>query len=328
MRFFKFFSGRKQNGEFGRSMVEIIGVLAIMGVISTLSIWWFGFAMSKNASNEITAEVTRRAVLVSSLKSRDLSMDKAECESGLFAETYAVECEETEFPGYFSIIMQRVPDKVIEQLIDMHWDLPYNIYVNDKHIDVYDGLTDAKGDNTIRFIFNNDFNNGDRPGYPTQEVCETETDGYKGEWKNNLCSGSDCPTNSQCYQDADCPNCDQKCANGRCVANAADACTSKSYCKDNKVYECSYLYKRPHCNMTQDLSIADCHEKTCDDSGDKAYCRDESGENPEGAEHWDWTNENPGNCNPEGTEHWDSVNKLCVCKEDFGGEHCNLPKSE
>jgi hypothetical protein len=60
-----------KNHEQGRSMVEIIGVLAIAGVLSIGSVWGIKKAFDKNASNEIIHELSQRAILVSSLKEGD-----------------------------------------------------------------------------------------------------------------------------------------------------------------------------------------------------------------------------------------------------------------
>ena len=51
--------------EEGRSMVEMLGVLAVVGVLSVGSIAGYTYAMNKYYTNELLAGASERAVLVS-----------------------------------------------------------------------------------------------------------------------------------------------------------------------------------------------------------------------------------------------------------------------
>ena len=51
----------KTSAEQGRSMVEILGVLAVMGVLSAGGIYGYSFAMDKYRANDIVYEVNLRA---------------------------------------------------------------------------------------------------------------------------------------------------------------------------------------------------------------------------------------------------------------------------
>ena len=50
--------------EFGRTLVEILGVLAVMGILSIVGFWAYGIAMDKNRANNLIQEVQKRAVVV------------------------------------------------------------------------------------------------------------------------------------------------------------------------------------------------------------------------------------------------------------------------
>ena len=54
-----------KKNEFGRSMIEILGVLAIIGVLSVAGLYGYTLAMRKHKTNEIIREVILRANQVS-----------------------------------------------------------------------------------------------------------------------------------------------------------------------------------------------------------------------------------------------------------------------
>ena len=58
--------------ESGRSMVEMLGVLAIAGILSIVGIAGFRYAMNKHYTNELINEVNKRAYLCSA----DLLLNK------------------------------------------------------------------------------------------------------------------------------------------------------------------------------------------------------------------------------------------------------------
>ena len=64
-------SKRQKFAEYGRSMVEILGVLAVIGVLSVGGIMGYRYAMEKYRSNDIVYEVNLRATDVWALVSRD-----------------------------------------------------------------------------------------------------------------------------------------------------------------------------------------------------------------------------------------------------------------
>ena len=109
----------------GRSMVEILGVLAIVGVLSIGGLWSFGYAIQKNMSNEIMAEISRRAILISSLRSQGLPLSTEEFAADdaalLHNSNIKVSYNENEFDGFFTITLENVPDNVVQHLIQSPW---------------------------------------------------------------------------------------------------------------------------------------------------------------------------------------------------------------
>lgn len=61
---------KRNNTESGRSMVEMLGVLAIMGVLSVGSIAGYQYAMNKYRANTLINDLSRRAAVVSFLIGR------------------------------------------------------------------------------------------------------------------------------------------------------------------------------------------------------------------------------------------------------------------
>ncbi|MGN0919393.1 MAG: Tfp pilus assembly protein FimT/FimU [Alphaproteobacteria bacterium] len=57
-------SGMTECGESGRSMVEMLGVLAVMGVLSVGGVAMYTTAMNKYRANELLNEASKRAVMV------------------------------------------------------------------------------------------------------------------------------------------------------------------------------------------------------------------------------------------------------------------------
>ncbi len=47
--------------ETGRSMVEMLGTLAVMGIIAITGIWGFNAVMNSHRANEVLYEVSKRA---------------------------------------------------------------------------------------------------------------------------------------------------------------------------------------------------------------------------------------------------------------------------
>ena len=134
---------KMRKSESGRSMVEILGVLAIVGVLSVGSVWGLRMALDKNTSNEITHEITQRAVLISSLKQHGQEVTLDEFKDLPFTEKYNVQYNDEE-GGFFSLTLQDVPDKVVKNIENMLWDLPYDIYVNGVQIYDYDFETGGR----------------------------------------------------------------------------------------------------------------------------------------------------------------------------------------
>lgn len=66
------------SGQQGRSMIEVLGVLAIMGVLSLVGLWGYRAALDRIMANEIVHGVSLRAVVIGQQRVLDHELDLSE----------------------------------------------------------------------------------------------------------------------------------------------------------------------------------------------------------------------------------------------------------
>lgn len=325
----------KRRGEFGRSMAEILGVLAIVGVLSIGGIIGLRMAFDKNETNEIVHELTQRAVLLSSMKSKEMPANLNEFQNEAFTEKYNVSFNDTDIDGFFTITLENVPDEVVEELKKMEWGLPYNIYVNENHIyDHNSQLTNQRvsslfvksamadaGGNTVTFVFQNQLNENVKPDYIDKDECAQT----QGRWNGYRCvcpkgaamSAEGCilkPTpdelkNAICFLDEECQICLDICQNGKCVQDKAAKCNGERYCDGDKIKTCTASgYKNNDGCVTNRDEVEDCakddNTMTCAEINGKAQCVKKE-----------------LSCGENG--HWNPQTRMCDCDEGYAGTVCD-----
>ena len=102
--------------QFGRSMIEMLGVLAIIGVLSIGGLLGYRRAVNNHQANQILDDVNRFAFVI--LERSGLALD-AEIDKGDFVEsgTYNLKGYQSEEAQGFSITVQSVPKGVCEALL-------------------------------------------------------------------------------------------------------------------------------------------------------------------------------------------------------------------
>ena len=123
-----------QSAEYGRSMVEMLGVLAVIGVLSVTAILGYRYAMTKYIANETINEINLRA--------RDISFDmEAMIENNYNGDIemkmgpitrmgYPITARTSpQYIDYFEIFVKEVPTDVCKELLRMPWQAPYSIFV-------------------------------------------------------------------------------------------------------------------------------------------------------------------------------------------------------
>ena len=131
-----------QKNQSGRGMVEMLGVLAIIGVLTIGSIWGYNYAIKIHRVNEITEMMNRQAVLASSAKAIgvDLPEDEWDTTAGGFEIEYNPTYEEdgVVYDNYFTITVRNVPKDMLEMLIKRDDGRAYQILIDGIPVDEYD----------------------------------------------------------------------------------------------------------------------------------------------------------------------------------------------
>ena len=150
--------------EQGRSMIEMLGTLAIMGVLSIGGIAGYGYAVTKYKANETMEELNNRAIVYATqLKDGDLFSGTA-LRNGEFGDKtalgYGVSATVSEYENEFNVAVNGVPFEVCEQILK-NYKIPTEISVNGN---IYNDVTEnidicGEGDTTMVFAFNGDLSN-------------------------------------------------------------------------------------------------------------------------------------------------------------------------
>ena len=227
----------KQN-ETGRSMVEMLGVLAVVGVLSIGGVAGYRYAVDKMNANEIINELKKRAITAS--QQRVLGQDINLAEYGMGAKikgTYTV-TPTTKYNGkasQFALAVSGVPERVCDMILESDWALPTEMAVNGG------SCVEGANGNTMTFAFNNTLGSGDvgnggngegnegdndPTDTPTQQCGENEYQGWDGTCQlDTNCSDPNQFYNAR-YGVRDCVSCPTE---GMPVRNDAsdieDSCT-------------------------------------------------------------------------------------------------------
>ena len=113
----------------GRSMVEILAVLAIMGILTIGSIAGYTFAISKHRANQIYDQVDLRATTSFSNPFVQKTAEGATYALAGFdevVENITYQHRKTAGNGY-DIIAAHVPERVCKRLQDMSFPIPHSV---------------------------------------------------------------------------------------------------------------------------------------------------------------------------------------------------------
>jgi hypothetical protein len=162
-------------------MVEMLGVLAVVGVLSVGGIVGYTHAMNKYHANEIVSEVSMMAVTASQglLLNGDFTLDEYGDEVAGYSYGYNVDFGGIE--DRFSITVQGVEDGVCENIKNMNFSALNQILVNG----TADG--DCTDPSDVEFVFYNDLG-GERNGKGDEENGNEKTYGYCNEYSCIECT--------------------------------------------------------------------------------------------------------------------------------------------
>ncbi|MDY6407878.1 MAG: hypothetical protein SPL08_04175 [Pseudomonadota bacterium] len=170
--------------EVGRSMVEMLGVLAIVGVISIGGIAGYNYGINKYRANEIMDGAMKRAVVVSSQLSTGIRPNLSEFEDDNVTAGGTFQNYVREWDGEFGIKVTGVTSPVCQNLIRMRSETsPVTDIVategNGSLSYTLDSCALRGEENNLFLVFNNDMQGGDRNG-----------SGYNGDGYNSGYNGS------------------------------------------------------------------------------------------------------------------------------------------
>ena len=217
-----------KKSESGRSMVEMLGVLAIMGVLSVGGITGYRYAVNKARANDTIARLYRRAVIVSGQREagQDGSLDGFKETDGDYPIANDSLTNATGDSTAFTMTAANVSEDVCKLIHEMEFKLAT--------------ITPAKENCTngdMTFTFNNDLrertaadeaggatggeSGGETPDTPddtctdphSSETCCTQMTNGEGAWRDGICCNGAFPIatatvsgtipNYQCCSDDD-----------------------------------------------------------------------------------------------------------------------------
>ena len=258
--------------ENGRTMVEMLGTLAIMGVLSVTGVAGYTWAIERSRVNNLMHEITMRTASVSTAMLAEKTPSLAEFDENsqyIDGVTFSLgsplsfSSSPNATDQQFAIVVKGVPKKICKKIFGMVGSGGGKTPLRElKHRErnVMTSVDDCRNSTDLAFVYNRDLSEG--PVFSkakTPEECEKA----QGYWCNDIGGGgSACLANSStCCDDVSCDD-GQTCRSGKCVAcemttledgtsyckaeGDTDACTEYHY---NATYciSCSAAQGQAHC---------------------------------------------------------------------------------
>ena len=242
--------------ELGRSMVEILGVLAVIGVLSVGGIIGYKYAMNKYIANETVNELAIRANDIA------YQMDKlieanyvGEIEMELGNTTrmgYPIMARMSpQYEEYFEIFLSEVPSDICKLLLQSQWQSPYSIFVGIEEYEATPDICNSAEKVELAYEFYKDLTGKDELKEEAKHQitrCHYDHDCKCGTCEQGICA-SYCPVGAMCansYSDTRSWQCclEEYVVNGVCCASVQNGqCCNESgdCCPESKPV---YLYNR------------------------------------------------------------------------------------
>ena len=180
--------GRKDDRrvESGRSMTEMLGVLAVIGVLSVGGIAGYTYAMNKHYANELLNGASQRAVILKAQKAAALSLSLREFD-GMEVAGGEFSLDVLEPDGAIGISVSKVKGAVCKNLIQATEGTDITIAKDDGETltDITEEDCDDENDNNLVFVYRtgNGDGNSDDTGCSATQIS---------------CGGGCCPNTSEC----------------------------------------------------------------------------------------------------------------------------------
>jgi len=144
----------KNKSQTGRSMIEMLGVLAIFGILTLGAFSGYRYSINKQRANDVVNMVSNMAISASSqidLRKQFNLYEFSEDPSKLpiIVGLYPVEPSPYTGDETFTISVLELPKRVCQDILDIGWKLPHEIRINDGTT----GCEDIEGGNKMSFKF-------------------------------------------------------------------------------------------------------------------------------------------------------------------------------
>ena len=234
--------------QFGRSMIEMLAVLAMVGLLSIVAFWAYEMAMARHRASEVISQTNALALgveeqLEMDVEDVDVTSYIPEGSAFLTIAGYEAYFEESDATTAFEITLEDVDKKVCERLVNAGWSEPYAILIN--------GSTEGAcvENNEITAAYNNTLDNVNpcaQMTCPGSTVCSLgECVCPSGQDLCNVNTGVCCAENQVCSTGGDVP--------GTCVRNK-NTCTVNADCAE--VEECAGI--TCYCHLNGYLTSGEC----------------------------------------------------------------------
>ena len=215
-----------EHDESGRSLTEMMGTLAIMGMLALAGIWMYNTAMNNLRAGTLINEAQKRAVVVAGQIGFQGRTDPSLGEfsdntfaGGTFSTNVFVEGLYQQFGIQVSGVSKRICQNILNTIGDG------TVIRRLSHLsNPTEAMTACSEDDTFLLIYNNDMSSGGNDAsYCDSSVCQTACGQCITEGGNTHCI-NECPSDSgQCTSDADCQ--------GDCVGCVIPSGQTKGTCQ-------------------------------------------------------------------------------------------------
>ena len=224
---------RMLKNESGRSMVEMLGVLAIMGMLSIGGIAGYRWAVDKNEANTILNEVRKRAVTISQQRilGHNINLDEHGTD-GIMGHEITSTPDYNGNTGLFALTVKAVSKGVCDKVIAESMPFAIKTVIGESAGECADG-----DENAITFVFDNTLNSNieikNDEESNNSDACDTVTCAENQQCQNgecicleeSSCNGLCCDVGYVCATDKDMPYC-----------STATPCTSNANCNTPAEY--------------------------------------------------------------------------------------------
>ncbi len=272
-----------KRNESGRSMLEVIGVLAIVGVLTSGGVLGYRYAMDKYRATSTINEMNKRSLIYSQqslVGNKELSQTEFKNTTDM---GYPISVNLIEKQPYFRIELTNVPKRVCQNIVNAEWYLPMALYVNGRpdtgngvdcpikenkmafyfHWDLKEEAWDYSSDSSDFSDFSDTSDSSDSVDWQPEEtvmfICQSNND---CSWPLPVCNTETgacekCTTNNDCSRFSYYPVCNTE-------TGACEKCATNN--------DCFFFPDKPVCLETQGRCVECLANGDCSNNAKGEIC--------------------------------------------------------